>query len=87
MPENWITGDYKEGPASKDKSIKDYLAADSGKNKDDALNFFFIDENATPEAALALMTKKKVDDLFITKDRNPTSRVLGWVAGYDFLKK
>jgi hypothetical protein len=87
MPRNWITGDYKEGPDIKDKSIKEYIDADSGKNKADALNFRFIDENSTPDAALAVMTKEKIDDLFITKDGQPTSRVIGWVSGHDLLKK
>jgi hypothetical protein len=87
MPRNWITGDYKEGPDIKDKSIKEYIDADSGKNKADALNFRFINENSTPDAALAVMTKEKIDDLFITKDGQPTSRVIGWVSGHDLLKK
>ena len=89
MPDDWITADYKVGSSGAGKFITDYLAAvrDGKKNQDDAENFRFIAEDATPEAALALMAKEKVDDLFITKDGQPTSRVLGWVASHDLRPK
>jgi hypothetical protein len=85
MPENWVTGDYQVGPGSTGKTIKDYLDTvdkDAKKNRVDAENFRFIDENATPEAALALMAKERVDDLFVTKD-GQKGRVLGWAASHD----
>jgi hypothetical protein len=86
MPANWVTPEYAAGTAlPKDVKLKDYL--DINDNRADARKFRFIDENATPEAALALMTDQGVDDLFITKDGQKTSRVLGWVTSHDLLKK
>jgi hypothetical protein len=87
MPDKWMTSDYKESDASKGKSIKDYLAENNNANKADAVNFRFVDENATPQVVLAMMTKEGVDDVFITKDGQKTSRVLGWVAAHDLLKQ
>jgi hypothetical protein len=76
MPANWVTSDYAEGPAlPKDAKLKEYL--DVKDNRTDARKFRFIAESATPDAALALMIKEGVDDLFITKDGQPTSPVLG----------
>ena len=86
MPKDWITAEYKVGKLSENKTIKDYLEADA-KNKTDATNFRFIDENATREAALALMAREGVDDVFITKDGQKTGRVLGWATTHDLLKK
>jgi hypothetical protein len=95
MPANWVTPDYEAGTALKTKDagktdqdktkLKEYLEV-SG-NKVDAKKFRWIDENATPEAALALMTKEGVDDLFITKDGQKESPVLGWVTTNDLIKK
>jgi hypothetical protein len=97
MPANWVTSDYAPGPAlpkeanaekpdePKPAKLKVYL--DVEQNRDDAREFQFIDENATPEAALDKMKKAKIDDLFITKDGQSSSRVLGWVATNDLLKK
>ena len=33
------------------------------------------------------MIKEGVDDVFITKDGQKTSRVLGWVTSHDLLNK
>jgi hypothetical protein len=86
MPENWIASDYGKGSALPDgATIQAYLDQNGGKNKADAQKFRFIDQNATLEVALALMTKEGVDDLFITKDGQSTSPVLGWVATQDLL--
>lgn len=86
MPANWVTPDYAAGSAlPADAKLKAYL--DANKNRDDARKFQFIDENATPEAALDKMKKAGIDDLFITKDGQSSSRVLGWVATPDLLKK
>lgn len=89
MPENWITADYRVGPGVPDEkiTIKNYLDANNAQNKTDATKFRFIDSNATPEAALEVMRREGVDDLFITSDGLKTSRVLGWVAAHDLLKK
>jgi len=94
MPANWVTPDYAPGEdlkklieADKDKKppkLKVYLDVD--KNRDDARKFEFIDENATPEAALDKMKKAGVDDLFVTKDGQKSSRVLGWLATADLLE-
>jgi len=86
MPQGWITSDYQETDAVQQKTINDYLNENNGQNKTDAVKFRFIDQDATPEAALALMTKEGVDDLFITKDGQKTSPVLGWVAAQDLLE-
>ena len=89
VPPNWITPNYEAGPdlpkEPKDVKLKVYLDIDG--NRADARKFRFIDENATPEAALALMIKEGVDDVFITKDGQKTSRVLGWVTSHDLLNK
>jgi len=86
MPPGWMKGDYTVGDGSKDKTIHDYLEFvdrdAQKKNRIDAKNFQFIDENATPEEALAFMAKARVDDLFITKD-GKQGRVLGWAASHD----
>jgi len=86
MPANWVSPEYAEGTAlPKDAKLKSYL--DINDNRVDARKFRFIDENATPEAALALMIKEGVDDVFITNDGQKTSRVLGWVTSHDLLNK
>lgn len=97
MPENWVTPDYAAGKAlprdpgqpAEEKEAKPKLKAylNVNQNRDDARKFQFIDENATPEAALDIMKKARIDDLFITKDGQSSSRVLGWVATADLLKK
>ena len=88
MPEAWITPDYGRGPGlTNNTNVKDYLAQNDGNNKLDAQRFRFIDVDATPEAALALMKKEGVDDLFITKGGQATSRVLGWVSKNDLYNK
>jgi hypothetical protein len=85
MPDDWITADYRVGSGSTGKHVKDYLAV--AKNQADAENFRFVGENATAEAALALMAKEGVDDVFITKDGQPNSRVLGWATSHDLSAK
>ncbi len=88
MPEKWIASDYGvPDDLPKETTIQTYLDANNGQNKVDAQKFGFISENATLEDALALMTKEKIDDLFITKDGQKTSQVLGWVATHDLLGK
>ena len=88
MPPNWVTPDYAAGSALPDNAkLKDYLDYNNGENRNDARKFRFVDVNATPEAAIALMKREGVDDLFITSDGQPTSRVLGWVATQDLLNK
>ncbi|MEK7996356.1 MAG: hypothetical protein AAB403_21360, partial [Planctomycetota bacterium] len=98
MPKGWLGPDFKTTKITnglKDdektpkepgefKYISDYLAAD--KNKEDATNFRFISADATTEDVLALMAKDRVDDVFITKDGQGTSRVLGWVTASSLRK-
>ncbi len=86
MPKDWLTSDYAEGPELKNNTVKNYLEANGGQNKTDATKFCFIGVNETADDALALMKREGVDDLFITKDGQNTSRVLGWVAAHDLLK-
>ncbi len=94
MPPGWIKGDFTMGddlkPTGKDKdaTIDTYLQVENKgrKNDDDAKNFKFIAEDATPEDALALMARERVDDLFVTKDGKP-GRVLGWATSHDLIGK
>jgi hypothetical protein len=96
MPDKWITPNYEKGSSLPDDPtktpptitlLKDYLDANGGQNRKDATNFDFMDENATIDAALQLMDQKQIDDLFITRDGQKTSKVVGWVAKQDLLKK
>jgi hypothetical protein len=85
MPANWITADYNEGSAiTPDLTIQSYL---SPENKADAEKRTFIADSETPEATLAAMVKKGVDDVFVTKDGQDTSPTLGWAASNDLLSK
>jgi len=89
-----VKGDFTMGddlkPTGKDKdaTIDTYLQVENKgrKNDDDAKNFKFIAEDATPEEALALMARERVDDLFVTKDGKP-GRVLGWATSHDLTGK
>jgi hypothetical protein len=88
MPAAWITADYNEGPAITQTptiTIQTYL--DSPENKTDAEKRTYIADSATPEAALAAMVQKGVDDLFVTKDGQDTSPTLGWATSNDLLSK
>jgi hypothetical protein len=89
MPTGWIKGDFTLGDDSKGKTVQDYLefsGKDGQKNRADATAFKFIAEDATPEDALALMARERIDDLFITKDGKP-GRVLGWATSHDLTGK
>jgi hypothetical protein len=98
MPKNWITADFKTTdetgevdaggkPKPNPKTIQDYLNENATKNAADAKSFRFVAANVTPEDVLALMSKQKVDDVFITQNGQETSPVLGWVASHDLRKK
>jgi hypothetical protein len=88
MPSDWITRDYKEGSVitnNPNMTIQTYL--NSPENQADAVKRAYIADNASPEAALAAMVQKGVDDLFVTKDGQDTSPTLGWAASNDLLSK
>ncbi len=82
MPPSWIK-DYQPTEEAKDKKISHYLSNNNNQNDSDAKNFDLISADSTIEDAYDKMMTKKVDDLFVTKDGQNNSPVLGWVTGRD----
>ncbi len=83
MPPSWMDSDYRPTSEGQTKKISDYLSSNNNQNDKDAQQFDFVNEDATIEDAFGRVMTKKIDDLFVTKDGQSNSPVLGWLTGHD----
>jgi hypothetical protein len=86
MPSSWMDSDYKPAPEGQAKKISDYLSINNNQNEKDAQQFDFISEESTIEDAFGKVMTRKIDDLFVTKDGQSNSPVLGWLTGRELKK-
>lgn len=78
MPKDWLNEDGTFNTETlKGKTINDYLQF--AGNADDAARYGFVAETDTLERARSEMLAARSVDLFVTKSRQKTEAVLGWL--------
>lgn len=78
IPKDWLAD-----PSG--KTVDDYLKAGGGENADDAIQFGYVPQTATLEAARTALRESKSVDIFVTATGQKTEPVVGWLTD-DLLK-